>query len=158
MGAMVKTFRGAARSLLRGSRARQALRPRSTATELESEPQAVWWALEALWSRPAMAWPMAVEAQDGAQRMVLLRYRQAHEGTAGGLRTTVLDAETYQSHFGDGCRSFVRWIDWRGDDLMCELTPPRAIERWEGGDTLAWQVRAFLVRLQRLANPARSAT
>jgi hypothetical protein len=116
----------------------------------EPTPQAVWWRLEDLWLRFAALGLLSVE--EGV--FVVLHDLRGARATAGAgeLRSFALDAETYQSRAGGRIRTFVRTIAFRGEDLVCELTPASVIARWPDGEGLALQVRAFVARLAAMSS------
>jgi hypothetical protein len=125
--------------------------------------QETWWALEDLWLRLAMHRRVTVETEDNGCCILVADFRKEDEAVAA-LRPHVLDERTYRWH-GDGSRgSFVPLLRYRGDDLVFTLITLRAIEAWPGGIDLVGQVRAFLLRLQRMTcddrtrNPAISAS
>jgi hypothetical protein len=123
--------------------------PRQPQATAVPEPcaQAVWWGLEDLWLRFAALGCLSVE-----QGVFVVVHNLRHAGSAGELRSFALDAETYQSRAGGRIRTFVRTIAFRGDDLVCELTPATVIARWPDGEGLALQVRAFLARMAALSS------
>ena len=60
-----------------------------------------------------------------------------------------MDLDTYRWQAAGKRNEFVKFIDYRGDDLVCTLASMRLIETWPDGDDLIWQVKGFLLRLQR---------
>jgi hypothetical protein len=115
--------------------------------------QAVWWGLEDLWLRFAALGCLSVEMSldQGTASVFVIVHDLRHAGDASELRSFALDAETYQSRAGGRIRAFVRTIAFRGDDLVCELTPAPVIARWPDGEGLALQVRAFVARMAAMS-------
>jgi hypothetical protein len=112
--------------------------------------QAVWWGLEDLWLRFAALGCLSLE--QGRAGVFVVVHNLRHAGSAGELRSFALDAETYQCRAGGRIRTFVRTIAFRGDDLVCELTPAPVIARWPDGEGLALQVRAFVARMAAMSS------
>lgn len=110
----------------------------------------VWWALEDLWLRLAACCAVSVEVQGDVYQLVLGGFRYANSGAVGALRPRVFDVETYTWRWASQRGEFVRLLEYRNDDLVCTLTPFRRIGAWAEGADLVCQVRALLVRLQRL--------
>jgi hypothetical protein len=110
----------------------------------------VWWALEDLWLRLAACCAVSVEVQGDVYQLVLGGFRYAISGAVGALRPRVFDVETYTWRWASQRGEFVRLLEYRNDDLVCTLTPFRRIGAWAEGADLVCQVRALLVRLQRL--------
>lgn len=126
------------------------------AVSIETGPQDTWWAVEDLLSRLAMHCAISVGRHDGLQ-VVLHGLRRMTEGAVGALRRAALDPDTYQCRRHGRWVAFVRTIDFQGDDLVLDFAPTKVIERWEEGTDLPWQMRSFLVRLERKARVPRSA-
>jgi hypothetical protein len=126
-------------------------RERGADAACESSPQEVWWRLEDLWLRLAALGLLCIERGDAGINVILRNLRHAHAGVgvdgAGELRAIALDAETYQSRQDGRIRSFVRTLEYRSADLVCELSTTTAIARWPDGEGLALQVRGFMARL-----------
>jgi hypothetical protein len=124
--------------------------PQATDPDAVPEPcaQAVWLGLEDLWLRfAALGWlSVEMSVEQGTASVFVIVHDLRNVG-AGELRSFALDAETYQSRAGGRIRAFVRTIAFRGDDLVCELTPAPVIARWPDGEGLALQVRAFVARM-----------
>ncbi len=123
--------------------------PKQDSAVHQSSPQETWWALEDLWSRLAMCCPVSVETHGDTQHVVLGRFRHAHHGDIASLRHHVFDTETYAWQASKQRGSFVRLLEYRGDDLVCTLTGLRRIDGWPDGSDLVWQVKGFLLRLGR---------
>jgi hypothetical protein len=119
----------------------------------EISPQEVWWALEDLWLRLSALGLLTLES--GHAVVVVRSLREAKVSAAGELRSIALDAETYQLRQGGRIWSFARTLDYRGQDLVCELTSVAAIARWPDGEGLALQVRGFMARLAAIERHAR---
>ena len=136
----------------------QAFAPPSDAVSIENGPQDCWWALEDLWSRLAMHCKITVEREADVHILVLYAFKQdwARQGPVGALRMTVMDPDTYAWHAAGVTGNFVQWLDYRGDDLLCRLTSLSRIESWPDGTELVWQVKAFLLRVQRIVVPGRA--
>jgi hypothetical protein len=118
-------------------------------TRREAGPQETWWALEDLWTRLSMRTALTIERDGDTSRLVLPAFRYARGGALAELRNAVFDTGTYTWR-SEGMRGeFVSLIDYRGDDLVCTLTRPRRIEAWPDGEELVWQVKSFLLRLER---------
>jgi hypothetical protein len=115
----------------------------------------VWWALEDLWLRLSALGLLSVEQDGNGVSVVVHRLRAAQACTAGELRSVALDAETYQSREGGRISAFVRTLEFRGEDLVCELATPQAIARWPEGEELALQVQGFVARLAAMTRPTR---
>lgn len=130
--------------------------PPADAVCIETGPQDTWWAIEDLLSRLAMHCAITVQQDEGVQ-VVVHGLRRASHDSLGELRRAALDADTYQCHRNGRRLAFVRTLEFAGDDLTLDLTPTRVIERWDDGDDLPWQIRAFLVRLVRHARVPRPA-
>ena len=113
-----------------------------------SSVQEVWWALEDLWLRLWALGLLRVERDRAGTAIVLAGLRRP--GIEGELRSAALDAQTYQAWQGGRWWPFVRTLEYRGDDLVCELTPAEVIAGWPDGDDLAWQVRGLLARLEAM--------
>ena len=126
-------------------------------TRQEAGPQETWWALEDLWTRLSMCTPLIVERGDDTHRLVLPAFRNARGGAMAELRNAVFDTETYTWRSEGKRGAFVSLIDYRGDDLVCTLTRPRGLETWPDGEELVWQVKSFLLRLERSAAAGRFA-
>jgi hypothetical protein len=133
----------------------QADSPAFDPVSIETGPVDTWWALEDLWSRLAMHGCVSVEMRGDAHELVIHEFRHAWDGPIGALRREVMNLDTYRWH-ADGRRSeFVKFIDYRGDDLVCTLASMRLIETWPEGGDLIWQVKGFLLRLQRQGEATR---
>jgi hypothetical protein len=127
----------------------QAEPPPVDAVSIETGPVDTWWALEDLWSRLAMHGQISVDTRGDAHELVIHDFRHAWNGPVGELRREVMDLDTYRWHAAGTRNEFVKVIDYRGDDLVCTLATMRLIETWPEGDDLIWQVKGFLLRLQR---------
>jgi hypothetical protein len=115
----------------------------------EAGPQETWWALEDLWTRLSMCTALIVVRDGDTHRLVLPAFRHARGGVLDALRNAVFDIETYTWR-SEGLRGeFVSLINYRGDDLVCTLTGLRRTEAWPDGEELVWQVKSFLLRLER---------
>jgi hypothetical protein len=116
----------------------------------ETGVQETRWALEDLWTRLSMCTALTIERDGDIHRLVLPAFRNAREGALAELRNAAFDRETYKWRNAGGLRGeFVSMIDYRGDDLVCTLTRSRSFEAWPDGEELVWQVKAFLLRLER---------
>jgi hypothetical protein len=118
----------------------------------ECDPQELWWALEDLWLRLAQVSPVTVDTQEPRITVHGLRHVA---GPLGELRTVAQDPQHHRCRCDERWLSFVRWIGFEGADLIVQLTPPAAIERWHEGAELAQQVRGFLLRLAQCARGPR---
>jgi hypothetical protein len=96
-----------------------------------------------------MCTALTVERDGDCHRLVLPAFRHAREGALADLRKAVFDTETYTWRNAGRRGEFVSLIDYRGDDLVCTLTGSRRIEAWSDGEELVWQVKSFLLRLER---------
>ena len=96
-----------------------------------------------------MCTALIVERDGDVHRLVLPAFRHACEGALAELHNAVFDTETYIWRNAGLHGEFVSMIDCRGDDLVCTLTRPHRIEGWPDGEELVWQVRSFLLRLER---------
>ena len=133
----------------------QAESPALDAVSIETGPVDTWWALEDLWSRLAMHGRVSVDMRGDAHELVIHDFRHAWDGPVGALRGEVMDLGTYRWHAAGAHNEFVKLIDYRGDDLVCTLATMRLIQSWPEGDDLIWQVKGFLLRLQRQGHAAR---
>ena len=129
--------------------AMQAEAPHRDAVSIETGPQDTWWALEDLWSRLAMHGCVSVLVEGDTHELVIHGFRHAWDGAIGSLRREVMDLDTYRWQAGGARNEFVKFIDYRGDDLVCTLATLRLIETWPEGGDLIWQVKGFLLRLKR---------
>jgi hypothetical protein len=107
-------------------------------------PLDTWWSLEDLWLRLHQARRLQVV---DANTMLLPRWRHWHADPA--LRAAVFDLERYAWGASSSLErgSFVRTLDYVGDDLVCRLTPSAAMRDWPDGPTLVLLRAAFFVRL-----------
>jgi len=129
-----------------------AQRPTCDSDDLDSDPQDVWSALEDLWLRLQALGMLSVEEGAFGPVLVVAGLRRV-DRLEPGLRAAVLDVNTYQARQGGRLWPFVQTLSYRGNDLVCELTPPERIARWsEGidGVGLSWQVRGLVARLKKL--------
>ena len=92
---------------------------------------------------------VSVDNRGDAHELVIHDFRHAWDGPVGALRREVMELDTYRWHAAGTCTEFVKVIDYRGDDLVCTLATMRLIETWPDGADLIWQVKGFLLRLQR---------
>jgi hypothetical protein len=128
--------------------------PAPNSDPAEIGPQDTWWALEDLWSRLAMHCNVTVEHEGGAPRIVIAEFRHAMQGPVGALRRHVMDTDTYCWHAAGETNEFVKLIDYRGNDLVCTLASARHVQAWPDGDDLVWQMKGFLLRLERMSHAA----
>lgn len=133
----------------------QAAPPAPGAVSIETGPMDTWCALEDLWSRLAMHGRVSVDSHGNANEIVIHDFRQAWDGPVGALRHEVMDVDTYRWHAAGKRNEFVKVINYRGDDLVCTLATLRLIETWPDGEDLVWQVKGFLLRLQRQSEAVR---
>ena len=131
--------------------------PPPDAAPIETGPLDTWWALEDLWSRLATHCPVTVERDGDVHQIVIGGFKDLWEGPVGALRAPVMDCATYPWHAADRADDFVRLIAYRGSDLVCTMTSLRCIERWPEGADLVWQVKGFLLRLERRFPPRHAA-
>jgi hypothetical protein len=127
-------------------------RPKGVPDDFDSDPQDVWSALEDLWLRLQALGMLSVEEGALGPVLVVAGLRRV-DRLEPGLRAAVLDVNTYQARQGGRLWPFVQTLSYRGNDLVCELTPPERIARWsEGidGVGLSWQVRGLVARLKKL--------
>jgi hypothetical protein len=132
--------------------------PRSDGVSQQTGAQEVWWALEDLWARLATCCPVSVDGDGEVHQLVLVGFRHAREGDVAALRQHVFDTETYTWRAAGQRGEFVRLLEYRGDDLVCTLTSLRRVGGWPDGPELVWQVRGFLLRLQRSTTRRHRAT
>lgn len=126
-----------------------------------SEPQGpmeAWWRLEDLWTRLSMVSTVDVLFRDACYSIVLRGFRGVFTGPVGELRGTVMDIATYRWQIGEANGSFVQLMDFDGDDLVCTLAAMPVMQRWPDGVALSWQVRGYLLRLQRQIEAVKIAT
>jgi hypothetical protein len=131
--------------------------PPQDCAQPEVGPQETWWALEDLCTRLSLATALLVEGDGDMRCIVLPAFRHARAGALADLRIAVFDTETYIWRRAGRRGAFVSLIDYRGDDLVCTLTRARSIEVWPEGEELVWQVKSFLLRLERSAAVGRYA-
>lgn len=107
-------------------------------------PLDTWWSLEDLWLRLHQA--RRVQVLD-ANTLLLARWRHWHADPA--LRAAVFDLERYAWGASSSLErgSFVRTLDYIGDDLVFRLTPAAAVRGWPDGPTLVLLRAAFFTRL-----------
>ena len=129
--------------------------PPADAVSIETGPLDAWWALEDLWSRLAMHGRISVDSQGDSHEVVIHDFRHAWDGPVGAARREVMDLDTYRWHAAGTSNEFAKCIDYRGDDLVCTLASMRLIETWPEGGDLIWQVKGFLLRLQRQSSLTR---
>jgi hypothetical protein len=129
------------------------LPPPADAVSIETGPQDAWWRLEDLLARLALHFAITVRDLDHGARPVLTVHglRRIDDPGFVELRRAALDADSYQCWRDGHPLAFVQTLDWRGDDLVLNFAPMKALERWEQGAELVWQVRGFLARLARSA-------
>lgn len=121
------------------------------AVSIETGPQDTWYALEDLWSRLAMHCPVTVERDGDTHHVVIAGLKGMRDGPLGALRGEVMAPRTYRWYAAGAQGDFVGVIDFRGDDLVCTLATLRLIASWSDGDELVWQVKGFLLRLERMS-------
>ena len=108
--------------------------------------------MEDLWLRLQALGMLSVEEDAFGLALVVAGLRRI-DRLEPSLRAAVLDANTYQARQGGRLWPFVQTLSYRGNDLVCELTPPERIARWsEGidGVGLSWQVRGLVARLKKI--------
>lgn len=131
---------------------------RPDAVAATSEPpgqQETWHVIEDVWLRLQRQCPVKVVKSDDDFEVVFGDFRDAvWERDQLALRYRVMDPDLYRWR-EDGCQGdFVRVIDYRGSDLVIQMSSMAQIRRGPEGETLAWQVAAFLNRLQALGRRA----
>lgn len=113
-------------------------------TDGEFVPLEVWWSLEDLWLRLHQVGRLQVVDAD---TLVLPCWR--HWQADPALRAAVFDVDGYA--WGSAWRSdrgsFVRALDYDGDDLVCRLTPASDVQGWPDGASLVLLRAALFVRL-----------
>ena len=115
-------------------------------------PLEVWWALEDLWLRTAQTRAVTVRPAGQAPQIVIHRLKTDCEPLTDELRWPLLNLETYRWQQVELAGSYVTFLDYEGQDLVCTLTPFRVIEGWPEGPDLVCLVRAFLLRLREMPN------
>lgn len=107
-------------------------------------PLDTWWSLEDLWLRVHQAGRLRVVDAD---TLLLPCWRHWHADPA--LRAAVFDLERYAWGSSSSLErgSFVRTLEYVGDDLVCRLTPAAAMRRWPDGLTLVLLRAALVARL-----------
>lgn len=127
--------------------------PPCDAVSIHTGPQDTWWALEDLWTRIAMHCPVSTERDGDSPLLTFTGFKRIWDCPTDVIRRQVMDMQTYRWRAQGIQGDFVRTIDCRGDDLLCQLTSSRLMEKWPDGGDLVWQVRSFLVRLERTRCP-----
>lgn len=107
-------------------------------------PLDTWWSLEDLWLRLHQAGRLLVVDRD----TLLLPYWR-HWQVDPALRAAVFDVQRYawSTSLRPERGSFVRTLEYAGDDLVCRLTPAMAMQGWPDGPTLVLLRAALFVRL-----------
>lgn len=124
--------------------------PPADAVSIENRPQDVWWRIEDVLARLGMQLPVSVLW--GHQITLIVHgFRAPDTPVPHDLRRAVLDVDTYQTWCDARPLSFVSLIAYDGADPVVEFKSLKAIERWDDGDGLVWQIKGFLARLQRTA-------
>lgn len=107
-------------------------------------PLETWWSLEDLWLRLHQADRLRVV---DSNTLLLPNWR--HWQADPALRAAVFDVQRYawSSSSRPERGSFVRTLEYAGDDLVCRLTPAAAVQGWPDGPTLVLLRAALFVRL-----------
>lgn len=130
-------------------------RDRTQPPQAESELQALWCRAEDLWMKLVLYVPVTVIEREGEDIQLIFHgvKQLADHPLVGPLRAAALDTDQYQWWHKGKPWSLVQWINFAEDGLVVQLTSPLVIETWQIGDfdgeALAWQVRAFVLRLRR---------
>lgn len=130
-------------------------RDRTHVPQAEPELQALWSRAEDLWMKLALYVPVTVIEREGEDIQLIFHglKQLADHPLVGPLRALALDTDQYQWWHDGQPWSLVQWINFAGTGLAVQLTSPLVIETWRIGDfdgeALAWQVRAFVLRLRR---------
>lgn len=132
-------------------------RPPADAVSIETRPQDVWWRIEDVLARLGMQLPVSV-LWGNQITLIVHGFRAPDTPVPHDLRRAVLDVDTYQTWCDARPLSFVSLITYDGADLVVEFKSLKAIERWDDGAGLVWQVKGLLARLQRTAPIRRTGT
>lgn len=121
------------------------------------DAQDVLWRMEDVLLRVAAFCPVSVEGAAGQHVLRIVGFKRRGTGPADSLRWAVLDVDRYrwQTSAAAGARagSFVKLIEYQGDDLLLRLAPMRQIKTWAEG-SLTWPVLVLVERLRRRAAKA----
>ena len=114
----------------------------------ERTPQDVWCDIEDLWLRIARLLPTRTEVGGTTWRFAVSGMRETLHPEIGHLSVAALNVRTYRWQLDGQRGSFVRSIDFEGNDLIFTTASISTIARWPQGDDLGWQVKAFFARLR----------
>lgn len=119
---------------------------------VDMDLQGTWWRIEDILARLAMICPISVDQPNGCgepSRVTVHGLKQMNHAGLTALRTAALDADSYQCWRDGRPLAFVQTLGWHGDDLMLCFTPLAALQRWEEGAEMVWQVRGYLARMEQ---------
>lgn len=126
--------------------------PPTDGVSIETGPQDTWWRMEDLLARLAMHTSITVSNLDrhgGHLTLTVHDLKHRTQPDLTELRSAALDADSYQCWREGWPLAFVQTLEWQANDLVLSFTPLTALERWDEGPELVWQVRGFLALLQR---------
>lgn len=119
--------------------------------------QDVLWRMEDVLLRVAAFCPVRVEGTVDQHVLRIVGFRRRGSGPADSLRWAVLDVDRYRwqtaTVSGSKAGSFVKLIEYQGDDLLLRMAPMRQVKTWMEG-ALTWPVLVLVERLRRWAAKA----
>jgi hypothetical protein len=110
-------------------------------------PLDAWYAVQDLWLRVAACSRVSVECVSEHFQVVLHEFRNSKSERLAKLRSTVMDTSVYNWRLENACGSFLRTLEYRNEDLVCELPSLRTIAGWPESNDLVWQVEELMRRL-----------
>lgn len=121
------------------------------------DAQDVLWRMEDVLLRVAAFCPVRVEGTADQPVLRIVGFKHRGAGPADSLRWAVLDVDRYRwqtaTVSGSKAGSFVRLIEYQGDDLLLRMAPMRQVKTWLEG-ALTWPVLVLVERLRRWAAKA----
>ena len=120
----------------------------------EDGPLDIWITVEDAWLRLARTRPVTVMHRCGQLELVFANFKSAdcherhHEFIA-----SIVDLNFYRWQFNGHGGNLVQFIDYRGNDLVLQITDLKTIQRWIDGEDLAGQVLSFLLGFQEGSAP-----